>query len=68
MEEKTVFVPNISCGHCVMNIRRELGELDGVDSVAGDPESKQITVRWQPPATWVSITELLQELGYPAAA
>ncbi|MGD8600775.1 MAG: cation transporter, partial [Gemmatimonadota bacterium] len=33
MSTKTVNVPNISCGHCVMTIEREVGEIDGVSSV-----------------------------------
>ena len=44
MEKETFSIPNISCGHCVMTIKNELKALEGVESVAGDPESKQITV------------------------
>ena len=42
MEKKTFSIPNISCGHCVMSIKNELGELEGVKSVEGNPESKSI--------------------------
>ena len=45
MTTLTISVPDISCGHCVMNIKRELGELEGIDSVSGDPETKRVTVR-----------------------
>jgi copper chaperone len=67
MEEKTVNIPKISCGHCVMTIKREVGELEGVQSVEGDETSKKVTIKWDPPATWDKITGTLQELGYPAA-
>ncbi|MCP4350003.1 MAG: heavy-metal-associated domain-containing protein [Desulfobacterales bacterium] len=30
METKTLFIPNISCGHCVMSVKNELGEIEGV--------------------------------------
>ena len=30
METKNLSIPNITCGHCVMSIQRELGEIDGV--------------------------------------
>lgn len=65
MEEKTVHVPDISCGHCVATITRELEEVDGVEKVEGDPKSKEVTVRWQPPATWEIIKNTLAEIGYP---
>jgi copper chaperone CopZ len=65
MSEKTVRVPAITCGHCVANIRRELGELDGVISVEGDETARTVTVRWDAPATWDAIKGLLAEIGYP---
>ncbi|MGD8387801.1 MAG: heavy-metal-associated domain-containing protein [Desulfobacteraceae bacterium] len=67
METKTLHVPNISCGHCVMTIQRELGEVEGVSAVEGDAESKQVTVSWDAPATLERIQETLKEINYPAA-
>jgi len=67
MTNKTFNVPNISCNHCVMTIKRELGKLAGVTSVTGDAEIKTITVEWDAPATWDSIESLLAEINYPAA-
>ena len=67
MENKTFSVPNISCGHCVMTIKRELGELDGVTSVDGDAEGKTVTVAWDVPASEDGIKALLAEINYPAA-
>lgn len=65
MTAKTFSVPNISCGHCVMTIKRELGELEGVTSVSGDAETKTVTVEWEEPATWDGIQSLLTEINYP---
>jgi copper chaperone len=67
MATKTFSIPNISCGHCVMTIKRELGELDGVASVDGDAAAKTVTVSWDAPATEDSIRSLLTEINYPAA-
>jgi copper chaperone len=67
MTSKSFRVPNISCNHCVMTIKRELGELEGVASVTGDVETKTITVKWEPPATWDDIQSLLTEINYPPA-
>jgi len=66
MEKQTFVVPNISCGHCVMSIKNELNEIDGVRSVEGDPDTKSITVEWEASTSVNAIREKLQEINYPA--
>ena len=66
METTKLSVPNITCGHCVMTIQRELGEINGVSKVAGDPEKKEITVEWNAPATLDQIKSALEQINYPA--
>jgi len=68
MATKTFTVPNISCGHCVMTIQREVGELEGVLSVKAEQASKMVTVEWnEPPTNWDVIKDLLVEINYPPA-
>jgi copper chaperone CopZ len=67
MEKKTFSIPNISCGHCVMSIKNELSELEGVTSVEGNPETKSIDVEWNAPITEGKLKETLKEINYPAA-
>lgn len=67
MEKETFSIPNISCGHCVMSIKNELAELDGVKTVDGSPEAKTIDVAWESPATIEKIKDTLKEINYPAA-
>ena len=67
METNIFSVPKISCGHCVMTIQRELGEIDGVQKVEGDPDKKEISVDWDTPATVEKIKATLEEIDYPAA-
>lgn len=67
MEKKTFSIPNISCGHCVMAIKNELSELEGVKSVEGNPESKSIEVEWDAPISEDKIKASLKEINYPAA-
>lgn len=67
MEKTKLKVPNISCGHCVMSIKRELGELEGVKQVDGDPQSKEVTVEYEAPATLDKIKSTLKEINYPAS-
>ena len=66
MERTTLSVPSITCGHCVMTIKRELGELQGVARVEGDPAAKSITVEWAAPTTLEAIKATLREINYPA--
>jgi copper chaperone CopZ len=66
MEKETFSIPNISCGHCVMSIKNELNELEGVRSVEGNVENKSIAVEWDSPATLEKIRDTLKEINYPA--
>jgi len=68
MTTKTFTVPNISCNHCVHTVKTELGDLAGVQSVAADAETKQVTVAWDAPADWAKIEALLKEINYAPAA
>jgi copper chaperone CopZ len=67
MESKTFLIPDISCKHCVMTIKNELNDIEGVSRVKGDPEKKEITVEWEAPATLERIKSVLKEINYPAA-
>ena len=67
MAKETFSIPNISCGHCVMAIKNELDEMDGIKSVEGSPEARTIDIEWESPATLEKIKETLKEINYPAA-
>ena len=68
MDSKTVKVPNISCGHCVMTIEREVGELEGVSTVKAEQVSRDVTISWDPQATtWEAIEDLMKEINYAPA-
>ena len=67
MEHKTFSIPQISCGHCVMTIKKELSEMDGVRRVEGNPQAKTVDVDWEPPATEARIRATLDEINFPAA-
>jgi copper chaperone CopZ len=67
MTTKTYTVPNISCGHCVMTIERELKFVDGVQSVQANQDSKAVMVEVQDSAVLPNVVAMLQEIGYPAS-
>ena len=66
MSKQTFHISNISCGHCVMTIKNELGELTGVQSVDGTPDTKTVVVEWEAPASEEAIRDCLREINYPA--
>jgi len=66
MEKKTFTIPNISCGHCVMTIKNELGEMAGIRAVDGNIDTKTVTVEWEAPASMDTIKTKLKEINYPA--
>jgi copper chaperone len=59
-------VPNISCDHCVHTIKTEVSELPGIKRVDANPDTKIVTVEFDPPATQANIEALLAEIDYPA--
>ena len=65
--EKTYSVPNIHCQHCVHTINMELSDLDGVNSVQADLETKSVKVDLENADKEQDILNLLDEIGYPAA-
>jgi copper chaperone len=67
MSAKTFEVPKIHCGHCVMTIKNEVGELTGVSRVDADKDTRMVTVEWSEPASWAQIKDLLVEINYPPA-
>ena len=68
MNTVTYSIPNISCNHCVHTIKMEVSDLDGVQSVAADVDTKTATISFEPPASEEKIQKLLAEINYPVAS
>ena len=66
MEKQTLSIPNISCAHCIMSIKKELSELEGINIVEGNANKKSITIEWDFPATLEKIKDTLKKINYPA--
>lgn len=60
-------IPAISCGHCVMTIKRETRDLPGVLAVDGNAEAKTATFTLESTTALVTVKQTLAEIGYPAA-
>ncbi|HTP01132.1 MAG TPA: copper ion binding protein [Anaerolineales bacterium] len=68
MTTVTYTVPAISCSHCTHTIEMEVGELQGVQAVKADLNTKNVTITFGAPATEQQIKDLLKEIEYPVAA
>ena len=65
MTTVTYSVPSIHCGHCTHTIEMEVGELQGVQSVKAEQDSRKVQITFEAPATEERIKALLAEINYP---
>jgi copper chaperone len=65
METITLNIPNISCHHCIMTIKRESSFVDGAECVSGDVENKKATFKVESGAALAALKATLAEAGYP---
>ncbi len=68
MSTVTYSVPAIHCMHCTRTIEMEVGELQGVQSVKAELDTKNVTIAFEPPANEEKIKALLAEIEYPVAS
>ena len=59
-------VPAVHCEHCVMSIREEVSEVEGVDSVEIDLQSKIVTITGRE-LDEAALRVTIEEAGYEAA-
>ena len=62
----TYSVPAIHCAHCAMSIREEVSEVEGVDEVDVDLETKIVTIRGNE-LDDAALRAAIDEAGYEAA-
>ena len=65
----TLYVPNISCGHCAATIKESLAPLPGVSSVEVEIRERLVTVDYD--GSRINVHELgdaIARAGYPAAS
>lgn len=66
LERVTLTAPDISCGHCELTIREEVGALDGVASVEPSANTKRVTVAFDPArVSLAQIESTMDDAGYP---
>jgi copper chaperone len=65
-ETVTYSVPAIHCAHCAMSIREEISEVDGVEVIDVDLDSKLVTVSGRE-LDDAKLRAAIEEAGYEAA-
>ena len=69
MTEKTLKVPDMSCGHCKAAVEGELNKLSGVESSLADVEKGTVEVTYDEAAvTTEHLTDAIEEAGYTLVA
>ena len=66
MEQLTYTVPGLSCGHCKVAVTEEVIEVDGVEGVDVDLETKLVVVRGEGLSD-EDVRAAIREAGYEAA-
>jgi copper ion binding protein len=65
--ETTYTVNGMTCGHCVLSVREEVGEVDGVSAVDVDLASGRMVVRGAG-VDAAAVRAAVAEAGYEVAA
>ena len=64
-EMKTLNVEGMSCSHCENAVKKSVGALNGVSSVAVDLKGKKVMVEFDPEKVTVdTIKDTIEDQGY----
>ncbi len=66
MTTVTYNVPAMHCNHCIHTVEMEVGELEGVQQVKANLDTKKVEITFDTPASEEKIKALLAEIDYPA--
>jgi copper chaperone len=67
MAERIYTVPDVSCEHCVSAITRELTQIEGVQNVHVDLNTKKVTVEASEAVAEQQIRDGIDEAGFDIA-
>ncbi len=69
MAEKTLKIPDMSCGHCKAAVEGELNKLSGVERANADVERGTVEVTYnEGTVTTEDLKGAIEEAGYTVAA
>lgn len=59
-------VTGMTCGHCEMSVREEVGRLDGVDAIEVSAQTGKLVVTASAPLPDADVLAAVEEAGYSA--
>ncbi|NLT74578.1 MAG: heavy-metal-associated domain-containing protein [Chloroflexi bacterium] len=65
MATTVLHAQNISCPHCAMTIKRELGPIEGILSVSVDVPTQAVSLEYTGADALERAKATLDDLGYP---
>ena len=66
MTRVTLEAPDISCDHCIASIQKAVTKLPGVRFLEGDPNTKQVSLEYDPGSVQLdAIEQAMEAEGYP---
>jgi len=68
MNQLTVTVSGMSCGHCASSVRGEVGQIPGVTAVDVDVASGTVVIDSKGPLEEAVIRTAVEEAGYRLAS
>lgn len=66
MTTVTYNIPAMHCNHCTHTVEMEVGELEGVQQVKANLDTKKVEITFDTPASEEKIKAVLAEIDYPA--
>lgn len=60
----TLQIPSMHCSHCTQKIQTFVSEVQGVQEINFDLDSKSLTVSFTSPATQEKIIEAIEDCGF----
>ena len=66
-ESAKLHVPDISCQHCAMTIKRELAPVQGIVAVEVDVANKTVSLVGEGEDALARAKAVLEDIGYPAS-
>lgn len=67
MKNQTITISGMTCGHCVMSVRKELSKIDGLKIDEVKIGSAAVTVD-ETKVTEKALTQAVEEAGYAVIA
>jgi len=67
MTEKSYTVVGMTCDHCVLSVREEISEVDGIEAVEVDLGSGRLHVRGEHVSD-AAVSDAVADAGYEIAA